>query len=116
MEIKNDMKTHFYDLSNFVENVKQLAHTITNDQETNLKQLESREYAAAMGKLSGEEDLAIWEKIVETQRRDLATSIKNCDLITKGLSKIFRNSAKTQDDLDNELLVMKSMSRGDKAL
>jgi hypothetical protein len=51
----------------------------------------------------------IWYKEIANQKNDLDFSLKRCRVIIKILEKLQKDCARTADDLDNVLLVIKDL-------
>lgn len=101
------LKLHHFDLGNQIKDVNLLAQTTKDGIGRAVRKLNLRKKYEGNGKLTPTFDVKIWKYEIKTQNSELAEQIKKGRAIIAILEKLQKDCAKTADDLNNVLLVIK---------
>jgi phage host-nuclease inhibitor protein Gam len=118
-KLRQDLKLHHFDLANIIQDISLLADTTANDAHKTIRTLGLRNKLLKKGSLraSPEKDLKIWSMAIKSQVQSLEASVAKADLIIKVLSKLQKDVAKAQDNLETEIeRIKKSLEASVKGL
>jgi len=108
VKLRQDLKVHHFDLANQIKDVSLLAQTTKDNLMRSFRILKLRAKYQGTDKLP-EVNTKIWYKEIANQKNDLTFSLKRCREIVKVLEKLQKDCARTADDLNNVLLVIKDL-------
>lgn len=108
-KLRQDLKIHHFDLGNAIKDVELLAQTTKDNLNRSIKKLNLRKKYEEKGTLASKPntEIKIWKYEIKYQSQDLATSLEKCNLIVKVLEDLQKNCARTSDNLENVLKVIK---------
>jgi hypothetical protein len=107
VKLRQDLKIHHFDLSNQIKDVELLATTTKSNLRRSIRKLDLRKRYLGSDKLKPTTDAKIWKFEVKYQNSDLKTSMEKCNAIVAILEKLQKDCAKTSDNLDNTLKLIK---------
>lgn len=105
--LRFDLKRHHFDLLDVMKDVTNLARTTKDNLSRSVKKLKLRKKYEDKGKLKASDDVRIWEYEIKYQLSDLEKSLHGCGEIVKQLLKIQNDSARTHDNIENDLEFIK---------
>jgi hypothetical protein len=106
-KLRQDLKIHHFDLANSIKDVELLAQTTKDNLRRSIKKLNLRKKYLDGDKLKPSTDAKIWKYEVKYQNSDLQQSLDKCNAIVKVLEKLQKDCARTSDNLENVLKVIK---------
>jgi hypothetical protein len=106
-KLRQDLKVHTVDLRNTIQDVKLLATTTKENLGKSIRKLDLRKKYDGKGKLNANMDEKVWRYEIKYQLGQLEDSLAKCKTIIGILKQLQADSARTQDDLENELEAMK---------
>jgi hypothetical protein len=109
-KLRQDLKLHHFDLANAIKDTELLAQTTKDNLRRSMRKLKLRKDYADGKKskpLKPLMDLKIWKLEIKYQSSDLGQSLDTCNKIVKVLEKLQKDCARTADNLDNVLKVIK---------
>jgi len=106
-KLRQDLKVHHFDLANAIKDVELLAQTTKDNLRRSIKKLNLRKKYLDGDKLKPSTDAKIWKYEVKYQNSDLLQSLEKCNAIVKVLEKLQKDCARTSDNLENVLKVIK---------
>jgi len=104
------LKLHHFDLANAIKDTELLAQTTKDNLNRSVRKLNLRQKYADGEKsrpLTPTMDLKIWKLEIKYQSSDLGQSLDTCNKIVGVLEKLQKDCARTADNLDNVLKVIK---------
>jgi hypothetical protein len=120
-KLRQDLKLHHFDLANIIQDISLLADTTARDAQKTIHTLGLRN---KLQKKSGktlksfpEKDLKVWSMAIKSQVQSLEASVAKADLIISVLSKLQKDVARAQDNLETEIdRIKKSLEASVKGL
>ena len=106
-KLRQDLKIHHFDLANAIKDVELLATTTRDNLGRSMRKLNLRKRYEEKGRLKPSTDAKIWKYEIRYQEQDLTQSLEKCNGIVKVLEKLQKDCARTSDNLDNVLKIIK---------